>query len=75
MTAKARWRDPALGTRRELELPQGRLRYFEAGGGPPIVFVHGYFVNANIWRKVVPNLALDFHCVALDPPAARTSCR
>jgi pimeloyl-ACP methyl ester carboxylesterase len=32
------------------------------------VFVHGYFVNANIWRKVVPKLALDFRCVALDLP-------
>ena len=68
MRAKTSWRDPALGTRRELELPQGRLRCFEAGSGPPIVFVHGYFVNANIWRKVVPDLAPDFHCVALDLP-------
>jgi pimeloyl-ACP methyl ester carboxylesterase len=68
MRGKARWRDPALGARRELDLPQGRLRYFEAGNGPPIVFVHGYFVNANIWRKVVPSLAPVFHCVALDLP-------
>jgi pimeloyl-ACP methyl ester carboxylesterase len=68
MRAKARWRDPALGMRRELDLPQGRLRCFEAGSGPPIVFVHGGFVNANLWRKVVPRLAPDFHCVALDLP-------
>jgi pimeloyl-ACP methyl ester carboxylesterase len=68
MREKARWRDPVLGTRRELNLPQGRLRYFEAGTGPPIVFVHGLFVNANLWRKVFPRLAPDFHCVALDLP-------
>lgn len=36
MTEKATWRDPALGVARELELPQGRLRYFEAGAGSPL---------------------------------------
>jgi pimeloyl-ACP methyl ester carboxylesterase len=68
MTAKARWRDPALGKRGEIDLPQGRLRYFETGAGPAIVFVHGLFVNANVWRKVVPRLAAEFHCVVLDLP-------
>jgi pimeloyl-ACP methyl ester carboxylesterase len=68
MKDKATWRDPALGTRRELDLPQGRLPYFETGSGAPIVFIHGYFVNANLWRKVVPNLALDFRCISLDLP-------
>jgi pimeloyl-ACP methyl ester carboxylesterase len=62
------WRDPALGTARDLELPQGRLRCFEAGSGAPIVFVHGVLVNANLWRKVVARLSPDFHCVALDLP-------
>jgi hypothetical protein len=41
MKEEATWRDPALGVARELELPQGRLRCFEAGSGPPIVFAHG----------------------------------
>jgi pimeloyl-ACP methyl ester carboxylesterase len=53
---------------RELDLPPGRIRAFEAGSGAPIVFVHGGFVNANVWRKVVPRLAPDFHCVTLDLP-------
>jgi pimeloyl-ACP methyl ester carboxylesterase len=68
MKEKATWRDPALGVARELELPQGRLRCFEAGGGPPIVFVHGLLVNANLWRGVVARLAPEFRCVALDLP-------
>lgn len=68
MTAKASWRDPALGTPRELDLEQGRLRYFDAGEGPPIVFVHGLFVNANLWHKLVPRLAARFRCIALDLP-------
>ena len=65
---KTAWRDPALGTPRELDLPQGRLRCFEAGSGPPLVFVHGLLVNANLWRKVVAKLSPDFRCIALDLP-------
>ena len=41
---------------------------FEAGSGPPIVFVHGLLVNANLWRKVVAKLSPDFRCIALDLP-------
>jgi pimeloyl-ACP methyl ester carboxylesterase len=65
---KATWRDPALGKPREVDLPAGKLRYFEAGTGAPIVFVHGLLVNANLWRKVVARLAPDFRCIALDLP-------
>jgi pimeloyl-ACP methyl ester carboxylesterase len=68
MKEKATWRDPALGVVRELELPQGRLRYFEAGSGSPIVFLHGLLVNANLWRKVVATLSPEFRCLALDLP-------
>ena len=65
---KTGWRDPALGPPRELALAQGRLRWFGAGEGPPIVFVHGMLVNANLWRKVVARLSPDFRCIALDLP-------
>jgi pimeloyl-ACP methyl ester carboxylesterase len=65
---KATWRDPALGAARELDLPQGRLRYFEAGSGSPIVFLHGLLVNANLWRKVVARLLPEFRCLTLDLP-------
>jgi pimeloyl-ACP methyl ester carboxylesterase len=65
---KAEWRDPALGVARELDLPQGRLRYFEAGTGSAIVFAHGLLVNANLWRKVVARLSPKFRCVALELP-------
>jgi pimeloyl-ACP methyl ester carboxylesterase len=51
-----------------VELPSGPLQYFEIGSGPPIVFVHGAFVNANVWRKVVPLLARELRCVVLDLP-------
>jgi len=44
------------------------MRCFEAGSGSPVVFIHGLLVNANLWRKVVPRLAPDFHCITLDLP-------
>lgn len=62
------WRDEALGTPREVDVPGGRIRVFEAGAGEPIVFVHGALVNANLWRKVVPRLAADYRCINLDMP-------
>src|SRR5262245_40368900 len=68
MKENAVWRDPALGVGRELDLRQGRLRYFEAGSGLPIVFAHGLLVNANLWRKVVAALGREFRCIALDLP-------
>jgi pimeloyl-ACP methyl ester carboxylesterase len=68
MNAKSTWRDPTLGVGRALELPDGTLRCFETGSGPPIVFVHGLLVNANLWRKVVARLAPEFRCITLDLP-------
>jgi pimeloyl-ACP methyl ester carboxylesterase len=67
-TVKTNWRSSALGTPAELDLPGGRLRCFQAGKGPAIVFVHGLLVNGNLWRKVVERLAPAFHCVTLDLP-------
>jgi pimeloyl-ACP methyl ester carboxylesterase len=51
-----------------VDLGGGRhIRAHATGDGPPIVFVHGALVNANLWRKVVPRLH-GFTCVALDLP-------
>ena len=58
----------ALGQEKEVKLPQGTVRYRERGTGEPIVFVHGALVNADLWRKVVPELAKDFRCIAPDLP-------
>jgi pimeloyl-ACP methyl ester carboxylesterase len=53
---RASWRSEALGPARALELPAGRMRAHVTGEGPPVVFVHGLLVNANLWRKVVSRL-------------------
>jgi pimeloyl-ACP methyl ester carboxylesterase len=52
----------------EISLPQGTIRYREAGSGRPILFVHGLLVDGSIWRKVVPLLADQFRCIVPDWP-------
>jgi pimeloyl-ACP methyl ester carboxylesterase len=61
--------DASLGTTKTVQLPSGQISYAERGSGPPIVFVHGLLVNANLWRKIVPPLAdAGFRCIAPDWP-------
>jgi pimeloyl-ACP methyl ester carboxylesterase len=68
MSERATWRAPQLGPSRTLDLGGGRrIRAHATGDGPPIVFVHGLLVNANLWRKVVPRLE-GFTRVTLDLP-------
>jgi pimeloyl-ACP methyl ester carboxylesterase len=54
--------------RKELHLPQGTIRYREAGEGKPIVFVHGYLVDGLLWDGVVDRLSDRFRCIAPDWP-------
>jgi pimeloyl-ACP methyl ester carboxylesterase len=60
--------DSALGPQHEVRLPGGTVRYRERGAGPTLLFVHGLLVNGALWRKVVPELAPDFRCIAPDWP-------
>lgn len=57
-----------LGTSPRVELTQGPIRYREVGEGEPILFVHGVFVNGDLWRKVVPELSSRYRCIAPDWP-------
>jgi pimeloyl-ACP methyl ester carboxylesterase len=52
----------------EVRLPQGTIRYREAGSGPPIVFVHGFLVDGRLWDGVVEALSDRFRCIAPDWP-------
>jgi pimeloyl-ACP methyl ester carboxylesterase len=56
--------------RKEVHLPQGTIRYREAGEGKPIVFVHGYLVDGRLWDGVVDRLSDRFRCIAPDWPIA-----
>ena len=61
--------DEPLATTNTVRLTNGEIAYAERGSGPPIVFVHGLLVNANLWRKVVPAIAdAGFRCIAPDWP-------
>jgi pimeloyl-ACP methyl ester carboxylesterase len=69
---------------REIELSGGQVRYRDTGDGPPVVFVHGVFVNASVWRKleapvvsaglrfVAPDLPLGSHGIAMRADADMT---
>jgi pimeloyl-ACP methyl ester carboxylesterase len=50
------------------ELPQGPIRYREAGSGQPIVFVHGYLVDGRLWEGTAVALADRFRCISGDWP-------
>jgi pimeloyl-ACP methyl ester carboxylesterase len=54
--------------RREIDLPAGTIRYREAGGGKPVVFVHGYLVDGRLWDGVLDSLADRCRCFAPDWP-------
>ncbi|MFF1611427.1 alpha/beta fold hydrolase [Amycolatopsis sp. NPDC058278] len=62
-------RSEALGQEHRVRLPAGEVRYSERGTGAPVVFVHGVLTNAELWRKVVPDVAAaGFRCLAPDLP-------
>jgi pimeloyl-ACP methyl ester carboxylesterase len=52
----------------DVELSAGTIRYGDSGEGPPILFVHGIFVNASLWHKVIERLGDEFRCLAPDWP-------
>jgi pimeloyl-ACP methyl ester carboxylesterase len=45
-----------------------RVRYGEAGAGPPLVLIHGFLVSHREWLPMLPSLAHAFRVVALDLP-------
>lgn len=62
-------RSVELGSEHTADLAAGRIRYRERGEGSPVVFVHGLFANADLWREVVPTVAdAGFRCIAPDWP-------
>jgi pimeloyl-ACP methyl ester carboxylesterase len=59
---------PRLGAFQDVSLPQGAVRYVDVGHGPALVFVHGLLANRQLWSRVIPLLASQFRCIALDLP-------
>lgn len=55
--------------RKTLEVNGTPLSYLEAGdqGAPPLLLLHGTFWS-RVWQPVLPALATELHCIALDFP-------
>jgi pimeloyl-ACP methyl ester carboxylesterase len=60
--------DQAVGTKRSVDAPSGRISYLEAGpaSGPVALFVHGVLLNGHVWRHQLAQLSDMRRCIALD---------
>ncbi|MDS0474071.1 alpha/beta hydrolase [Natrinema sp. 1APR25-10V2] len=50
----------------ELALEDGSIYYETTGDGPPLVFVHGGWMNGETWQPQVEHFADDYRVVTLD---------
>ncbi len=57
----------------ELKRLGGHIRLLEAGGGPPIVFIHGTMTAGASWARLVADLQDDFRCIMIDRPGCGLS--
>jgi pimeloyl-ACP methyl ester carboxylesterase len=44
----------------------GEVGYFERGDGPVALFVHGVFLNSQVWRPVIERVRGERRCIAVD---------
>ena len=56
----------ARAAKRKVETPHGRTAYLDVGAGEPIVFLHGFPLNALHWRGVIGQLSHRWRCIAPD---------
>jgi pimeloyl-ACP methyl ester carboxylesterase len=50
----------------ELELEDGTIYYETSGDGPPLVFVHGGWMDGTAWKPQVDHFAEDYRVVTID---------
>ena len=55
-----------MSDRRTIETPSGRIAYVDRGDGPTALFVHGVFLNADLWDGVVDGVSDVRRCIAPD---------
>jgi pimeloyl-ACP methyl ester carboxylesterase len=53
---------------RDVAARGARIRFIEAGRGPPLLLVHDYLASRVAWEDVLPRLAERFHVIAPDLP-------
>lgn len=57
---------------REIQTPQGVLRYYDSGSGPVLLFLHGSGPGVTGWRNfrggILPAFAAHHRCLILEFP-------
>jgi len=43
-----------------------RIRYVSVGQGEPIILIHGWAADAEMWASAIQDLSRDYHVIALD---------
>ncbi len=61
-------REPRPPVTRDVAARGARIRFSEAGEGPPLVLLHDYLASRMAWDAVVPLLARNFRVIAPDLP-------
>ena len=61
-------RDPRQPTTRDVAARGARIRFVEAGEGPPLVLIHDYLASRVAWDDVLPGLSARFRVIAPDLP-------
>jgi haloalkane dehalogenase len=49
-----------------IEINGKRMAYVESGTGDPIIFAHGNPTSSYLWRNIIPHLADQGRCIAVD---------
>ncbi len=52
--------------KKTIEINGKRIAYVEVGSGDPIVFQHGNPTSSYLWRNIMPHLANQGRCIAVD---------
>ncbi len=53
---------------KKVEIVGNTIEYEDFGKGNPMLFIHGAFSSGKTWRKVIPQLSENFHCVVPEWP-------
>ncbi len=57
---------PEENAKKYLDVLGKRMAYVEMGEGDPIVFQHGNPTSSYLWRNIMPELASEGRCIAVD---------
>lgn len=60
-------RDLSFATR-DVGARGARIRFYETGGGPPLLAIHGYLWSGTVWEDASPFLARDLRVIVPDLP-------